>query len=206
MVKQHFYIIRHGETEFNKLNIVQGSGVDTDLNDKGQHQAQQFYSAYQNHPFDVVYTSALKRTHQSVKGFLNNGLKHIELPELNEISWGVFEGQQQTEAQRLVYWETINQWNKGLLDVKIPEGESPLELKQRQQKALEQILQHNQYEHILICMHGRAMKSFLCLLLDLPLTEMEKFQHSNLCLYHVSRSNGRFELVSANNTDHLVPA
>jgi broad specificity phosphatase PhoE len=204
MPKQHLYIIRHGETEFNKLNIVQGSGVDTDLNEQGNKQAELFYSAYCNHPFDIVYTSALKRTHQSVKQFLNSGLKHIVLPELNEISWGVFEGQQQTEAQRMIYWETINHWNSGSLDVKIPEGESPVELQQRQQRALQQILEDKTHEHILICMHGRAMKSFLCLLLDLPLTEMEKFQHSNLCLYHVSHTGNRFELVTGNNTEHLV--
>jgi probable phosphoglycerate mutase len=204
MSKQHFYIIRHGETEFNKQNIVQGSGVDTDLNERGQHQAGLFFDAYQNHPFGIVYTSALKRTHQSVNGFLNAGLKHVVLPELNEISWGIFEGQQQTEAQRLVYWETINKWNNGLLDEKIPEGESPIELRHRQKRALEQILSGENHEHVLICMHGRAMKSFLCLLLDLPLTEMEKFQHSNLCLYHVTRTSEGFELVSANNTDHLT--
>lgn len=204
MALKNLYIIRHGETEFNKLNIVQGSGVDTDLNEKGNKQADLFFSAYQNHPFDIVYTSALKRTHQSVKGFLESGLPHIALPELNEISWGAFEGKQQTEEQRLIYWETINQWNNGQLDVKIPEGESPLDLQQRQQKALEHILQNNNHEHILICMHGRAMKSFLCLLLDLPLTQMENFQHSNLCLYHVSYTGSGFELVSGNNTDHLT--
>ena len=29
------YIIRHGETDFNRMNIVQGNGVDTDLNETG---------------------------------------------------------------------------------------------------------------------------------------------------------------------------
>ena len=29
-------MIRHGQTDFNLKNIVQGSGVDTDLNDKGR--------------------------------------------------------------------------------------------------------------------------------------------------------------------------
>ena len=30
------YIIRHGETEYNRMGIVQGSGVDTDINELGQ--------------------------------------------------------------------------------------------------------------------------------------------------------------------------
>jgi probable phosphoglycerate mutase len=36
------YIIRHGETEFNKLSIVQGQGVDTSLNETGINQGLQF--------------------------------------------------------------------------------------------------------------------------------------------------------------------
>jgi broad specificity phosphatase PhoE len=202
MTAKNIYIIRHGETEFNKQNIVQGSGVDTDLNEMGRQQAAAFYKQYQHHPFDIVYTSALKRTHQSVAGFLQKGLPHIVLPELNEISWGIFEGKQQTDAQRMVYWETINDWNNGLLHTKIAGGESPLEMQQRQRIAFDHILQNN-HANILICMHGRAMKSFLCLLLNRPLTQMESFQHTNLCLYHISQTPHGFELVSGNNTDHL---
>jgi probable phosphoglycerate mutase len=38
-LKKIIYIIRHGETELNKLGIVQGRGVDSELNDKGRDQA-----------------------------------------------------------------------------------------------------------------------------------------------------------------------
>jgi probable phosphoglycerate mutase len=40
------YIIRHGETDFNKLGIVQGSGIDSDLNPRGVQQAANFYAFY----------------------------------------------------------------------------------------------------------------------------------------------------------------
>lgn len=203
MYPKNIYIIRHGETEFNKQNIVQGSGVDTELNETGHQQAAHFFAAYKHIPFDVVYTSALQRTHQSVKGFLASGLKHIVLPELNEISWGVFEGKQQTESQRHIYWQMINQWNKGELDSKIEQGESPLELQQRQQKVIELLRNNTTDQNILICMHGRALKSLLCLLLNKPLTEMEHFQHSNLCLYQLTLSASGFQLVEANDTRHL---
>ena len=68
------YLIRHGETDFNRQGVVQGSGVDSDLNELGQAQAEAFFQAYQHIPFDKVYTSALKRTHQSVKKFLRDEL------------------------------------------------------------------------------------------------------------------------------------
>ena len=64
------YIIRHGETALNRQNIVQGSGVDSDLNNTGHRQAALFFNYYQNIRFDLVITSALKRTHQTVAPFL----------------------------------------------------------------------------------------------------------------------------------------
>lgn len=199
---KNLYIIRHGETDFNKQNIVQGSGVDMPLNATGQKQAQQFYQAYQNHPFQVVYTSALIRSQQSVAQFIDKGIKHIAMPELNEISWGDFEGKLQTPEQRDTYWKLINDWNSGVLDAKIENGESPIEMQLRQQGALDRILKSNETE-ILICMHGRAMKSFLCLLLNEPLTQMEKFQHSNLCLYYLVYEKGAFILKISNSISHF---
>jgi len=204
MSVKNIYIIRHGETEFNKLNIVQGSGVDTDLNETGQQQASAFFDAYHNFPFDHVYTSALKRSQQSVKGFLDKGLPHTILPELNEISWGDFEGRLQTVEQRLVYWEMINKWNAGELDAKIPNGESPLDVQEKQKPAARLILSNPNEQNILICMHGRAMKIFLCLLLNVPLTLMEEFQHTNLCLYQVAYDGTRCMLVKRNDISHLA--
>ena len=202
-VEKQWYIIRHGETEPNRMQIIQGSGIDAPLNDRGKRQARDFFSAYRHIPFDAVYTSALIRTKESVAQFLASGLPHIEVPELNEISWGDFEGKPQTPDQKRIYWEMIEAWNKGELDKKITNGESPIELQLRQQKALETILNH-EAEQILICMHGRAMKSFLCLMLNKPLTAMEEFQHSNLCLYQVRYTGAEFNLQLSNSILHLV--
>jgi broad specificity phosphatase PhoE len=203
MSVKNIYIIRHGETEFNKLNIVQGSGVDTDLNDKGKEQASAFFKMYGDFPFGHVYTSALKRSQQSVQGFLDKGLPHTALSGLNEISWGDFEGKQQTEEQRKVYWEIIHKWNTGELNAKIPNGESPLEMTMRQKAAIE-IIMAGKDENILICMHGRAMKSFICLMLDVPLTRMEYFQHVNLCLYQLEFDGNTYKLIKGNDTSHLI--
>ena len=42
------YIVRHGQTELNKQGIIQGRGMDTDLNDEGRKQAAQFFEAYKS--------------------------------------------------------------------------------------------------------------------------------------------------------------
>jgi len=202
MVKKQLFIVRHGETDFNRQNIVQGSGVDKELNALGRLQAQQFYEYYHQIPFQHIFTSSLIRTHQSVEAFINNGIKHSILPELNEISWGDFEGKLQTPEQKAIYLETVNMWNNGDLQAKITNGESPIEMQERQKIALNQII-NTEEEVLLICMHGRAMKSFLCLMLGESLTKMEQFHHTNLCLYHLEYDGTTFKLLKSNDITHL---
>ena len=125
MVTKQLFIVRHGETDFNRQNIVQGSGVDKELNALGRLQAQKFYEYYHKIPFQHIFTSSLIRTHQSVEAFINNGIKHSVIPELNEISWGDFEGKQQTPEQKAIYWETVQMWNNGFLQAKIPKTPKP---------------------------------------------------------------------------------
>lgn len=204
MPVKNIYIIRHGETEFNKLNIVQGCGVDTDLNETGEQQAAAFFKTYRDFPFDHVYTSALKRSQQSVRGFIEKGIPYTILPALNEISWGDFEGKLQTIKQRAVYWDMINKWASGELEAKIPNGENPLEVMENQKPAASLILSRDAEQHVLICMHGRAMKVFLCLLLNIPLTRMEEFQHTNLCLYQLEYDGAACRLLKQNDTTHLT--
>ncbi len=59
-------------------------------------------------------------------------------------------------------------------------------------------------EHtVLICMHGRAMRLFLCLLTGQPLTQMENYPHQNLVLYKVTYDGEKFEITDFNNAAHL---
>lgn len=51
-MNKNIYILRHGETENNRLAIVQGSGIDGTLNQKGEEQAKAFYQKYQEIPLN----------------------------------------------------------------------------------------------------------------------------------------------------------
>lgn len=203
MTTKKLFIIRHGETDFNRLGVVQGSGVDSPLNELGMQQGRSFYEFYQHVPFDKVYISALQRTRQSVKMFIDNGFPYEVIPELNEISWGIYEGLDASVEWKADYWDKIRAWSHGNYETCVPGGETPLQLKERQTRALDYILSKKEEELVLICMHGRAMKSFLCLLLQRELKHMEDFQHTNLCLYELELSEGKFQLVRENDTEHL---
>ena len=196
------YLIRHGETEFNKMKMVQGSGVDASLNDKGSQQAQAFYAAFADADIERVFTSKLKRTHQSVAQFIDSGLPWEQLEGLNEISWGYKEGKVITDKDDNQYFEMLNAWQTGDLTQKVPGGESPLEVSARQKVAWEQVIAAPE-QRILVCMHGRAMRILLSYLLDTELKDMNQYPHRNLCLYHLRYENGKYTAMKSNCVKHL---
>jgi len=203
MAKKTLYIIRHGETDLNKAGIVQGRGMNTDLNETGRKQGEAFYKAYKNVPFDKTYTSVLKRTHQTVKQFIDSGIPWEQLSGLDEMAWGDYEGKAVSEETRGRFKKIMQSWKDGDLDVRFENGESPNEVQARQKEALKEIMSHPEESTVLICMHGRAMRLFLCLLNNLPLTEMDNYPHRNTTLYRVEFDGEKFHIVDFNNTDHL---
>lgn len=207
MKQKNIYLIRHGQTEYNRKGIVQGSGIDAPLNKVGLFQAEAFYKAYQHIPFDRVYTSILQRSIQSVQLFLNDGLPHTKLPGLNEINWGKKEGKVANSQEHAYYASVVKAWQEGELHQAIDGGESPLMVIERQKPALAHILAQEEEETVLICMHGRAMRMLLCLMLERDLRHMDDFQHSNLCLYllQYDYASGKFHLKQANEQSHIPP-
>jgi probable phosphoglycerate mutase len=197
------YLIRHGQTDYNLKGIVQGSGIDSDLNAFGRKQAEAFYQTYRHIPFDHIYTSELKRTWQSVDPFVKAGRELTRLKALNEINWGVFEGRPSTPESRVAFNKVVTSWKEGSVDVPIEGGESPLAMYERQKPGWEAI-KSSTYSNILVCMHGRAMRSFLSLMLNTSLTEMDQYPHTNLCLYVLDVINGEAKLVRKNDVTHLA--
>ncbi len=202
-VNKTIYLIRHGETDFNRLGIVQGSGVDTSLNGTGQNQARAFFEHYKHIPFDKIYISSLQRTRQTVAPFLELPIPLEVIPELNEINWGVIEGATPTPESSQMFLDMLEAWRAGNLDQSVEGGESPNELYTRQQRGLQMMMERADEHCILICMHGRALRSFLCLLTGTPLKEMDCFGHSNVCLYILQQHETGFHVVVNNDTAHL---
>jgi broad specificity phosphatase PhoE len=204
--RKSIYLIRHGETDLNRKGIVQGSGVDSVLNEWGEAQAAAFFDAYQHISFDRIYTSNLQRTHQSVQGFINLGIPHESYEGLNEISWGDREGKEPNTGDSTYYKTLVQAWRTGDVSRRAEGGESPVDVQKRQLEVLDIILSRPHERNILIAMHGRAMRVFLTTMLNRPLEDMDLFEHTNLCLYRINYTyeTGIFELEVSNDITHLL--
>jgi len=202
-MKKTFYFIRHGQTDLNRKGIVQGRAVDSPLNETGHRQASAFYEAFRGIPFDKVYTSTLRRTKQTVQPFLELGIPTEELPGLDEISWGIYEGKEQDETVMAGFDAIVSAWRNGELDTAVPGGESPNELVARQKEAVRHMLAQERESTVLVCMHGRALRIMLCHLTGTPVRLMDDFPHTNTALYVLEYENGTFSVADHYNVKHL---
>ena len=200
----NYYIIRHGETAFNRAGIVQGSGVDSDLNDIGRNQAALFYAKYAAVPFDLILVSSLKRTAQTAAPFIEQGIKTIKIGDLNEINWGTHEGKVSSPEGRFVFRETVRAWSEGNYDARTTDGESAAELAARLER-VKKILEGLTEKNVLVVTHGRTLRALTCLLKAEPLANMEQYDHSNtgLVMAHFDHENQTWQITTHNDISHL---
>ena len=203
MDTKKIYLIRHGQTDYNQRGVVQGSGIDSSLNETGRKQARAFFDAYQQVPFQKIYTSALQRTAQTVQPFIDKGIPFEQLSGLNEIHWGTKEGISFNEKENAYYHEMITGWQQGQVDLAIDGGESPRQVYDRQKPALDHIMSQTDESLILICMHGRAMRILLCNMLNYQLKNMDMFEHHNVCLYRLTYTGSMFTVDLFDDRSHL---
>jgi len=201
-LKKSVWIIRHGETELNALNIVQGQGINAALNQKGTNQALAFWEYYKDTAFDLILYSDLIRSQQSVRNFLTSGIQASQLSDLKEINWGINEGLPPSPIVMQRFHETQQAWLQGDFDARVEGGESARELAQRAGNCINYLNKVNRKE-ILVCSHGRTIRALVCLLLGKPLVAMEEFHHANLGLYKFESDGTKWHCSLMNDTRHL---
>ncbi len=196
------YIIRHGQTDHNRHRIIQGSGVDSDLNTIGRIQRRQFFDHYQDEVrFDIIIHSALKRTRQTVLPFIESGVPALSDARINEMSWGDYEGKKGTPEMIYLYEEVIKAWSIGDFDARLSNAESARQLHKRLSDFAAE-LKKRKGKKILVCSHGRALRCLTCIIKGEHLREMETYDLSNTGLYLVEQKNDRFKVLKENDLAH----
>jgi probable phosphoglycerate mutase len=200
---KEIYIIRHGETLYNVEKRVQGRGVDSSLNEKGRQQAQAFYEFYKNHGFELVITSSLNRSKETVADFIHrNSNKHLAFDYLDEISWGIYEGKESSEELHKEHRKVLSEWSNANYDARIEGGESAMEMHNRLQKFME-LLPSFPEKKILICTHGATLGFLMTMLQNEPLSLMPNYKYHNTGLCKFIYDGKNYNLLLNNDLEHL---
>ena len=117
-------LIRHGESEWNKLNLFTG-WTDVDLSEKGHEEAKNAGRLLkaEGYDFDVCYTSILKRAIHTLNHVLDEmdraWLPVIKSYKLNERHYGALQGLNKAETAEKYGDEQVKIWRRSY-DVKPP--------------------------------------------------------------------------------------
>ncbi len=117
-------LIRHGESEWNKLNLFTG-WMDVDLSDKGKDEAKtagQVLKA-EGYDFDICFTSYLKRAIHTLNTVLDEmdraWLPVVKTWKLNERHYGALQGLNKSETAEKYGEDQVKIWRRSF-DVKPP--------------------------------------------------------------------------------------
>ncbi len=117
-------LIRHGESEWNRLNLFTG-WTDVDLSEKGHEEAKaagRLLKA-EGYDFDVCYTSYLKRAIHTLDHVLDEmdraWLPVVKSWKLNERHYGALQGLNKSETAEKYGEEQVKIWRRSF-DVKPP--------------------------------------------------------------------------------------
>ena len=146
------YLVRHGQTELNVQNILQG-WHDSPLTARGLEQALTTRAAFEDRgvTFDHVYSSPLGRARCTAKLIVGE-TRHIELvDDLREWHLGSLEGTSNREMPAQPWGDYPVAFG----------GESEGELRERMVAALSRIMERPQHDCVLAVSHGSACQEFL---------------------------------------------
>jgi len=173
------YIIRHGRTEWNDQQKIQGHS-DIPLNETGRAQALETAQKLAGIAFDKVYTSPLLRASETAE--LATGLSYEQMiiePRVSELSFGVMEGKRLDELPEDFYSSFAQQeiytarYDAEPLDSLLERCTSFLK---------ELAANHGAQERIAVFTHGGTIRALLCCMEPFPHEDFWKVRVENCAI------------------------
>jgi probable phosphoglycerate mutase len=155
-----FGLLRHGQTEWNKLRKIQGS-CDSPLTSKGKEQIAKWALFLKKYNWDRIFASDQGRVRETVS-ILN---RELNVPvkydaRLREQAWGDWEGLTLPYVQKIFREDLKIRVQKGW-HFSAPNGETRLSVKERTLSALSEAGEKWPEQNILIVCHQGVVKSIL---------------------------------------------
>ncbi len=172
-MNMRLYLVRHGETDWNLQNKIQGQ-TDIALNDTGVRQAEALSKLLrESYRINAIYTSPKKRALQTAQVIGHEaGLLPVVKQGLGELSLGKWEGYSWRQVREL-FPEEYGIWHANRRYQQPPEGESYQQLLDRLIEALNEIIAENT-GNVLIVTHSAVIMTLMSFLYDTPFEDMAK--------------------------------
>lgn len=188
------YLMRHGETDWNKANLWQGR-TDIPLNEKGRKVARLTREGLKDVRFDAAFCSPLVRAKETAEIILEG--RDIELvpdERVIEMGFGDWEG-----TNMYIKTDAIAQYFKHPESYVDEHGVEPFEaMLERANSFFDELKANPEYEdsNILVATHGAALRGLICALKGNPVSKFwEGGIHKNCGMTIVDIKNGKAQIV-----------
>lgn len=197
-----FYIVRHGQTNWNILGKTQGHG-NSDLTAKGIEQATELAESIVNYPIDYIYSSDLGRavqTAQILGDKLNIKVKETEA--LREMGFGEWEGLLIDEI-KANYANVYATWRNEPHLAQIPGGETLHLIKDRVDSFIQSLNEKYDNKHILLVTHSVTVRVMLLAFLNSGMENIYRIKQDNTALNIVEYRDYGPVVIKMNDTSHI---
>lgn len=156
-------IVRHGQTEENYLNHIQGLSNNL-MNDTGRRECQRLRSKLENEHYDICFMSPLVRTVETAFILVGDRVETVSDKRLIERNMGELEGKDRSLYDSKKYWD----YNLNCTDAGVEGIQSIFE---RCQGFLDYVMANYPDKDILIVSHGSPVRAIRHLLKKTNLKE-----------------------------------
>lgn len=190
------YLVRHGETEWNRLKKIQGH-TDVPLNDAGKEQARRLARRFAEIPVDFIYSSDLCRAYDTAAEVARTlGIPVHTCDRLRERSFGKLEGYTSEEIEKLFHG--FPQEREQMISFGIETRE---ETQQRFSSRLEQLMEKHYHETILVVSHGGTIRSFIEYIAG---QRYVQWKLDNTGVNHIVYERPGWNVIKVNDITHLL--
>ena len=198
------YIVRHGETDFNRQYRFIGS-TDHPLNERGIAQVETLRAPMSKIPLDKIYSSPLKRTMMTAERICNGrDLEIVPIDDIREIHCGGWEGLNRAEIEAKWPGE-IDLWENKPDLLHMEGGETFLEVQERAVRGIVDIVNRERGKRIAVACHMLTIQLIMAKLLNVPIRDvwqMVRLENTSITTMQID-DNGDFEVVRWADDSHL---
>ncbi|SFR01976.1 alpha-ribazole phosphatase [Desulfoscipio geothermicus] len=175
------FLIRHGETQWNKDFRIQGKS-DVPLSDNGTRQAEALSNRLAGQEFAAFFSSNLSRARETAAIIARPHNQPVQvLNDLQELNFGHWEGMTIEEIRRQ-YRQESSAWWASPLETRIPGGENLAELAERSVRAIKTIIERYPRQQVVVVAHGGTIRSIVGTVLGFDLNQYWRLRQDNASL------------------------
>ena len=156
----NLYVVRHGETIWNRARKVQGI-TDIPLTDKGKEEAVELRELVSKLNIDVVISSPLSRARETAKLLVDSKLPINTDDRIKERDWGLNEGAFIDDVDKYDCWDVI-------LNTRVQNIESVQDFMYRVSDFIEDIKVRYKDKNVLVVTHSAVSRVIHYLLGTIP--------------------------------------